>query len=277
MTIPELPLELYYALFGVGLFWAAALCWKDLFRAVGLHGYRCGVHGSEDRPEGDHPAYNDLYKQLVTLGFKPLGAFWERSNCSNNTHVEFAFVSPDRQVRAAVFGLKTVGAYKRVSFMTRFDDDTMVHTTNYQSGISPGPKLIPISMAQKPAAELLAAHCQRVRELARDGRTPQTLSTIDEAAEWARALFLSGSVQQDLTRNSFKTLLNKLMMLGLLPVLCLLRVSDKGRYTAAAGLLLFECLFLTWLQFKSRELMRLAHRAADRGVPPDQFMARYRT
>jgi hypothetical protein len=190
------------------------LCLPSLAQAIRPRHHPCGVLGG---PEDLDPAVNDgvpeaVYKELVALGFSPLGIYWERG--FGLTFREYAFASTDYQCFAMVYRL-FVGEQPRVAFLTVFTSGAAAYTPNYLGGIvADEPDYRAGGVAAGTLAEVLDEHRRRVEKFTGEGHVPMVGDRLDDVLEAQRALYANRAVARRVRYGSFLLGAGTLAVLG---------------------------------------------------------------
>jgi hypothetical protein len=169
--------------------------WSCLLRLFCAKSYRVDVVGehSDVAPGVANGLYADYYRQLLDLGFEPLGVFRE-SIPGYRAGKEYAFVHPDLQCRAAIFTL-CGGANVALKSDTR--DGRLVKTTN--TGAEENQETADFIVRRRPThsmQELLEVHQEARSAWVKDGAALVLPRTIDEEAEFEQCNFFNSSLHR---------------------------------------------------------------------------------
>jgi hypothetical protein len=164
----------------VSLAWAVWICSPEVLKLTQIRRFRNGILAG---PEG--VAFEDLPEQhaamgfqLLHLGFKPLGVYWEGDD-PRRTFTEYVYESREEGCYASLYGFGRADA--RMSFITVFADGAQVHTKNFALGVEADEEdLWAGGIATRDLQQVLARHRQAAARFVADGHAPERERSLEE-------------------------------------------------------------------------------------------------
>jgi hypothetical protein len=199
----------------VALAGAAWFCLPDLLKLAGITRFRNGIRAG---PEGvalevlpeQHAA---LGFQLLHLGFKPLGVYWE-SDDPRRTFTEYVFASRREECYAVLYGFTHTDA--RLSFVTAFADGAQIHTKNFNLGVEADEAdLYAEGIATNDLRRVLTRHREATARFAADGHPAGRELSLEEYARFQYDYYYHAVNYPGFRKGWWTTLLNKAAFLGL--------------------------------------------------------------
>jgi hypothetical protein len=222
------------------------ICLPDLLDLLGL-AFRNGIDGgpSDVEPDGTDPSHEDFHRQLLALGFVPLGRYWEGMRFGK-TFQEFAYASEREGCFASMFGL----AHKdhHVAFLTTFADGAAVITKNIDGLVLATDDLRAVFVPTNVLADILAEHRRHVGEFRAGGHVPACDCTLEGFRAAESAYYHNRSQRARRVKAVAGNIVVRLVVVAVLflPMVFLLGLRPHGPsfwlglLAASAGFILFE-------------------------------------
>ena len=107
----------------------------NVFVVLGLINLRCGFTGGPEDANAYWPYRidDDLYREMLALGFQPLGTYWEQLPFTRRFE-EFVFTRPGEKCFGILYPNNQIMP-RRGSFLTVFETGGVVFTKNYCGGV----------------------------------------------------------------------------------------------------------------------------------------------
>lgn len=168
--------------------------WSCLLKLFCAKSYRVAVVGerSDVAPGVANGRYADYYRQLLDLGFEPLGVLRE-SIPGHRAGKEYAFVHPELQCRASIF---TLCGGANVALKSDTPDGRLVKTTNTGMEDQETADFIVRRRPTHSMQELLEVHQEARSKWVHDGAALVLPRTVDEEAEFERRNFFNSSLHR---------------------------------------------------------------------------------
>jgi hypothetical protein len=107
----------------------------NIFAVLGLSNLRCGFTGGPEDANAYWPYKidDDLYREMLALGFQPLGTYWEQLPFTRRFE-EFVFTRPGEKCFGVLCPNNQIMP-RRGSFLTVFETGGVVFSKNYCGGV----------------------------------------------------------------------------------------------------------------------------------------------
>jgi hypothetical protein len=213
MNLPDYTTYVIAIAVPAAVFW---VCYPHILLVLGINQYRNGVFGGPEdlQPDGKSERYQELHRELIHLGFEPLGQHWSTIGRTIST-------------QAYIFGLSEVPCmaeiYSRsenLYLVTGFEGNAALETTSVKTKEVQSKDFWLRSIPDASVKVLLADHRTQVEELVLQGWEPLPASRLEDIPAITRATS-SGSEHNARLRGIASQILGNILMSVAIPWLVL--------------------------------------------------------
>lgn len=215
-----------------------------LLAALGLGFFRTGIEGgpSDLDPDGKGETYGELYRQLIDLGFEPLGKSWEKAEMRKID--SFIFLHRQEGFRASIWPL--LGGDYRMYFLTMFTDGAAVLTANYPRPTQDAADYFAQGVPTVILANALAEHRKSTARFVERGHKVWAPHTLEDIPEQKRRYHYHPAIRRNYLKNKWSIFRNKAIVLLLFPAAAAGLAHWAGYPAFLASLVAFlTCVFFT--------------------------------
>lgn len=214
------------ALWFVGICLAGHQCLPHLLCGLGLDFYRSEDYGepADLGPDGKGPVYADLHRQLVDLGFVPLGIHRDVTVARRGPE-EYVYFCKGEMAMASVY--RALRGDPRVVLKTIFDTGAIARTPNFGSALAErtGDYLC-TPVPTTSVRQVLARHRESVEVFRRRGDRPLDLGHLEAIGEAERTLFFNPTLRRCYQTASGVLFASHLFMVGAVTVFISITLAD---------------------------------------------------
>jgi hypothetical protein len=209
MNLPEYVTYIIALAVCAGVAW---VCYPHLLLVLGINQYRNGVFGGPEDLEPDDKSvrYQDVYYQLVHLGFEPLGLHWSTIGRTISTQT-FVFSLPEVHCIATIYSRSD-----NLYLVTGFEGNAALETTSVRTNEIRSNDFWLTSIPDASVKVLLSGHQNQLQELVSKGWQPLPASKLEDIPAITRAAS-SGSDHNSRLRSAALKILGTFLLIIALP------------------------------------------------------------